>query len=140
MCQVVEFLNCIPNLEYAALEELVRENEIDGESLLLLTQVPMLRLNIYPSFPDTKNVKFLFHISPLRKQSNRKINELLIQRFTFFFPHVTNTVFLKHFCWLFPVKFKLNTYMRIQNRWLNSTLATVQIIRFFFIKQLITEW
>ena len=58
MCQVVEFLNCIPNLEYAALEELVRENEIDGESLLLLTQVPMLRLNIYPSFPDTKNVRF----------------------------------------------------------------------------------
>ena len=54
MCQVVEFLNCIPNLEYAALEELVRENEIDGESLLLLTQVPMLRLNIYPSFPNTK--------------------------------------------------------------------------------------
>ena len=48
MCQVVEFLNCIPNLEYAALEELVRENEIDGESLLLLTQVPMLRFDIEP--------------------------------------------------------------------------------------------
>jgi len=36
--EVVEFLNGIPNLEYALVEELIRQEEIDGESLLMLTQ------------------------------------------------------------------------------------------------------
>ena len=37
--QVVGFLSSIPNLEYDILEELVRDHQIDGESMLLLTQV-----------------------------------------------------------------------------------------------------
>ena len=32
-------MNGIPNLEYALVEELIRQEEIDGESLLMLTQV-----------------------------------------------------------------------------------------------------
>ena len=37
--KVVDFLNGIPNLDYAVVEESIRQQEIDGQALLLLTQV-----------------------------------------------------------------------------------------------------
>ena len=38
-CKVIDFLGGIPNLDTGILEPAIRDQEIDGEALLLLTQV-----------------------------------------------------------------------------------------------------